>query len=196
LYFSRGVVEISAGVASKVSLRSEEAQARHEARQAVQELRATEANTARNARLRAEGEATKIRMLADESFKNTSLRYQVSYWRSFAVRYPMVSCLDELGLAQARLNDQIAAEFKNEEVLQRLAVLEADRARENRGETYYYPFHTSGYGRGSHYHYRRHDDRCDRSMITPVAPESSSDRSRTAQDWLGVPRFVPLNPQI
>lgn len=196
LYFSRGVVEVHAGVATRVNLRSEEAQARYEARQAAVEQRAAEMNIARNAQLREEGEATKIRMLADESFKNTSLRYQVAYWRSFAVRYPMVSCLDELSLAQARLNEQVAAEFKNQEIMERLARLEADRIREDNERTYYPVYNTGyGYGYGHRRHYRR-DDNCDRPVVAPVAPESPADRSRTAQDWLGVPRFVPLNPQI
>ena len=173
LYFDRGEVELSAGLVTRVALRSEKDQAAFEAK------RTAEADRVRrqNQTLLTEGEALKNRMLADPAFQATPLSYQVAFWQNFSRKYSMVSCTEQLSIAQARLDEQVQATQKSEQA-QRIADLEAkarERERENRARTYYpyyddsrdfHPLITTSYGRRTQFF---HQDNNDALACRPIA---------------------------
>ena len=199
LYFDRGEVELSAGLVTRVALRSEQAQA------VLETKRATETDRFRQKQelLATEGAALKARMLADPAFQATPLSYQVAFWQNFARKYPMVSCSENLGIAQARLDEQAQATQQAEQA-QRIADLEAkarEKERENRSRTFYnygdshdfYPLITTSYGRRTHFSPR---DNYDVSTSRPLAPSprmqvedkqntsSHSAEAFTGKNWL------------
>lgn len=148
LCFDRGEIEMRAGVVTRVTLRSDEAQAAFEANYAAN---AERVRTER-ARLIEAGEALKTRKLADATFRSAPLSYQVAFWEDFARKYSMVSCKDELSLARVRLAEQEDAIRTEAYENQRVAELEAraaEDARRERERQVYFPVFTGrshGYG--------------------------------------------------
>lgn len=215
LYYDRGEVELRSGLVTRVALRSEEAQAKIEAKRVADDLRIREMLATRQAQLIIEGEALKARQLADPSFLSAPLSYQVAFWRNFSARYTGVSCVEQLNLAQAKYYEQEASERRAAERAQYYAELEA-KAREERERTTYYPVYDTGYNyhtrytrsyRRSHYYDRDSRDCYDSTpsshrhapggVTQPASPtDATIAPPGTAEGWLGVPRFVPLNPKI
>lgn len=196
LYFDRGEVELNAGRVTRVALRSEAAQTALEAK------RTAEADRIRRLQqtLMIEGEATKTRMLADPAFQASPLGYQVGYWQNFARKYPMVPCSDQLGIAQARLDEQNQT-VQREEQARRTAALkeEAKAAREERArlspysDSYrdssnYYPLITSSYGRRSSFFSRDRNEKPSCRSLAPVPIEqktsSHSAEAFTGKNWM------------
>ncbi|TVR49552.1 MAG: hypothetical protein EA425_11905 [Puniceicoccaceae bacterium] len=105
-FFDRGELTLRDDRVSAVNLRSEE-----EHRAAVERRRAAIEREQRRqaeaeAALEAEGRAILARRQADEAFHNASGLYQLTYWRQFQQRYPMVPIADELALATARYQEE------------------------------------------------------------------------------------------
>ena len=163
-YFDRGTVEVSAGLVTRVNVRSEEDQTALENKRTTDAVRSREEQEINQARLITEGDALKTRKLSDPAFLATPLRYQVAFWEDFSRRYSAVSCVEQLSIARSKLAEQVQGEQVQ---AQRLAELEAriaeaearaaeaearaDRARgyySSYGNSYdYYPIFTASHPR-------------------------------------------------
>lgn len=173
LCYDQGEIEVSAGVVTRVTLRSDEAQA------AFEERNAANAERVRNeqARLTEVGEALKSRQLSEPAFRSAPLSYQVKFWENFSRRYPAVSSQEELNLARARLADQQESARAEAYEVQRLADLEAraaEEAGEERDRQYYYPVFTgNSYGYGRDYYHEASRRRLDQEYFDRIRPRSA-----------------------
>ncbi len=183
LYFDRGEIELSAGLVTRVALRSEKDQAVFENKQVANADRVRQEQETKHAQAITEGTAVKARMLADPAFQATPLSYQVAFWKNFSRKYSTVSCAEELSIAQARLNEQIEVAQKQAAQAQRIAELEAqaraDAARDSLRYAYnrsyensgYFPsFIPSSYDPNSRYARRAYND------FTPCQPSAPAPR--------------------
>lgn len=124
-YYDRGEVELRSGQVTRVTLRSVEEQAALDADLASKAARFRDEQEIRRARLTVEGDALKARKLSDPSFQSSPISYQVAFWEDFSRRYPDVSSVEQLGMARARLAEQVIQGRAQAENAQKLAELEA-----------------------------------------------------------------------
>jgi hypothetical protein len=91
LLYDRGTIEMEDGVVVTVSIVSHEEARRLEAarQQKAEDLRF--AREVERARLIQEGEAEKMRITADPSYRGMSAKDMVRYWDNFKAKYPEVS---------------------------------------------------------------------------------------------------------
>ena len=176
LYYDQGEVELSSGLVTRAGLRSEKDQVTFEARRSAQADRARQHREI----LIAEGDALKARMLADPAFQAAPLSYQVAFWRNFSRKYSMVSCSEQLGIAQARLAEQTQASQQAEDA-QRIAEIEAQEkaARRDDLDRIFYPisiYQPAGYS-GGYFAYERRQRRLDRQYNERVRAGSSFGQS-------------------
>jgi len=155
LLYDRGEVELSNGAVSRVALRSEVAQAAHEAKVAAREARAREESESRRARLQDEGKALLAAKQTDARFNEAPLTYQVSFWEEFSRKYPGVDGREPLTIARLKLAEQVEARREREQQAARLAELEARLAEAETRASYASYFGRSHGRRGRD----RHDDR-------------------------------------
>lgn len=123
--YDRGRVEFVGDAVARVSLRSEDEQRQLDARRAAEAARIRDENAIRESRLRAEGEALKAAKLADPSFQNAPVAYQVGFWEDFARKYPGVPSGEPLAIARMRLEQEQARQQEKVVREERLAELEA-----------------------------------------------------------------------
>lgn len=176
-FFARGEVKLRDGRVVAANLVSVEDLTARQAAETAAILRMEEAAQARLARLEAEGRAVYAAKKVDANFATLPADAQLSYWRSFASRYPMVSVAAEIApLAERvgyelRLRELAAAnEARLAEIEQRVENAE-DRAaraeREARRDRYYGNGYRFGGQPARPRHPPHHDDR-------PPPPNSES----------------------
>ena len=151
--FARGEVELTSGVVTRVALRSEAAQAAFETKRTAEVSQVREEQEIRRGQLTAEGEALKASKLADVSFQSASPRLQAEFWQNFAIKYPRVSCTEQLSLARACFYEQEHAEQLAAEEAQRRVGIKARESEQNM----FYPIYSY-----DPYYEARRQDRLDR----------------------------------
>lgn len=152
LYYDRGQVEIRAGVVTRVSLRSDAEQADFEARRAAEAIRVRDEQDIRRAKLTVEGEKLKALKLADASFQNLPLSYQVAFWQDFSRSYPDVASAEVLSEARLKLATEMEETRRNEDLAARLAVLEERVAGEETAVSLVAESSNRFYPRNYYYH--------------------------------------------
>lgn len=155
LLYDRGEVELNNGAVSRIALRSEVAQAAHEAKVAAREARVREESEQRRSRLLDEGKTLLAAKQADARFNEAPLTYQVSFWEEFSRKYAGVDCREPLTIARLKLAEQVEARREREQQAARLAELEA-RLAEAETRASYASYFGRSYGRRGR---DRHDDR-------------------------------------
>jgi len=123
-YYDRGQVELRAGVVTRVSLRSEAEQSDSEAQRAAEAIRVRDELDIHRAKLTAEGEKLKALKLADASFQNLPISYQVAFWQDFSRSYPEVASAEVLTEARLKLATELEETRRKDDAAARLAVLE------------------------------------------------------------------------
>lgn len=194
LFYDRGEVKLRDGRVTTVNLVSAETLAAREAAEAEALQRREEAELARLERLEAQGRATYAAKKADTRFATLPALEQLTFWRTFAARYPTISVeaeitsLLELANHELRLRE-IAAEndARLAELEARLAATEdqaarAEReARQNRVTYSGYP-----YGRPRPIRPRPHDHPSppvERQEATPPLNPVDADRAKAMADY-------------
>jgi len=147
LYFERGEVEMQQGRVTRVALRTPEEHAAFQQRE--EQFRAQ--REARRAEWMAAGIAERDQKLADETFRDAPLAYQVSYWQDFARRYPGVPVSEPLAISRMKYNEQLQQQRRQEEQAERLADIE-ERLDAVTERSEFYPLYTTAYP--GYYHRR------------------------------------------
>lgn len=125
LYYERGEVELQDGIVTRVALMPRAEFEAGAAQRAAEAQRLRDAQDIRRAELKAEGEALRMRQLADPAFRGAPAERQVAFWEDFARRYPDVPASEELLLARLRLSEARDNQRREAESAERLARLEA-----------------------------------------------------------------------
>jgi hypothetical protein len=124
LFFDRGEVVLQSGCVDRTALRSVEEQSALEAKRIADAARIREEMDIRRARLSVEGEAIRVRKLADPTFLAMPLAYQVAFWEDFSRRYAEVPVAEQLTSVRIRLAEQLSNERRARADDSRLAELE------------------------------------------------------------------------
>lgn len=106
LFFPRGEIRLRDGKVSVIQLMTEDELAAHQQSEAELKKRLQAEAEERNARLAAEGRALYEAKKKDPAFVDLPTAAQLEYWRSFALRFPMVPVWDEIQTLRARLTEE------------------------------------------------------------------------------------------